>query len=117
MRYCLLHYCSEPVLLDRAAADDEAWRRRREAVENELVRGGRLEMALQLFHSTTAVVARSGARPAVIDGPHDARTEQLVAIHVIHAEDLAEAVNVADRLQQAAGFGAFEIRPARGASL
>jgi hypothetical protein len=112
-RYALLLYASEVEWQRRSEAERSALLRDQEAFAADLERGARFRAshALERTESATTIRVRGG-RPLVTDGPFAETQEQLLGLYLVEAEDLDEAMAIAERAPDAR-LGAVEIRPLR----
>jgi hypothetical protein len=108
MKYMLLIYMDE-----QAMTDDERQACYVESAElcHDLVQNGKFIAAnpLQSVATATSVRIRDNKR-TVIDGPFAETREQLGGYFLVDANDLDEAMRIADRIP-AAKKGTVEIRP------
>jgi hypothetical protein len=113
MRYALLLYASEVEWQRRSDAELSAFLRDREALATDLERRGRFRSSHALEHTASATTVRvRGGRVLVTDGPFAETKEQLLGLYLVEAEDLDEAMAIAERAPDAR-VGSVEIRPVR----
>lgn len=108
MKYMLLIYMDEQAMTDeeRSACYVESAQLCQELQENERFLGAN---PLQSVATATSVRVREGKR-TVIDGPFAETREQLGGYFLVEANDLDEAMRIAERIP-AARKGTVEIRP------
>ena len=112
MRYAILCYNDEDTVWSMSKAEDDAMMARLDAVEQRLIKQGKLGPALRLLPTTAATTLRKGADdPLVIDGPFAETKEQLLGFYVIDVANLDEALELARDLASVNPGGAYEIRP------
>ncbi len=111
MHYLLI-VCEDPVERTRLSDADQAqlaadYRHfTKSIVASGNFRGGD---ALEPATTATTIRLRRGRR-TVTDGPFAETPEQLVGYYLVEANDLDEAIGIAERVP-AARFGAVEVRP------
>src|SRR5215813_4280632 len=108
MKYMLLVYLDEQALSEAERQDCYV---KSAALARELHSGGKYLDASPLHPTSTAtsVRVREGKR-LVTDGPFAETREQLGGFYLIDANDLDEAINIAERIP-GARWGTIEIRP------
>ena len=108
MKYMLLVYLDEQVLTE---AEREQCYVKSAQLTQELTTSGHYVDASPLHPVATAtsIRVRDGKR-LVTDGPFAETREQLGGYYVIEANDLDEAIGIAERIPPAQ-FGTVEIRP------
>src|SRR5580698_3001694 len=112
MLYAILCYNDEDVIWSWSKEEDQAVMAKLAAVQEPLVKAGKLGPSLRLLPTTSATTLRkSQDPPLVIDGPFAETKEQLLGFYVIDVANLDEALNVARELAEANPGGAYEIRP------
>jgi hypothetical protein len=116
MRYMMIHYIDESILLSwDAGQDDAAWG----PLEDEALKAWDAEMisrgilvgggVLRPGSETTTVRVRGG-EVLVIDGPFAETKEQIAGYAVLECASLDEAIEVSSR-HPTAKIGTFELRP------
>jgi hypothetical protein len=78
------------------------------AVQDRLVKEGKLGVSLRLLPTTAATTLRGSV---VIDGPFAETKEQLLGFYVLDVPDLDGALEVARRLSTANPTATYEVRP------
>jgi hypothetical protein len=112
MLYAILCYNNEDVVWSQTKEEDAAVMGRLIAVQDELVKTGKMGPSLRLLPTTSAMTLRKDADPPlVIDGPFAETKEQLLGVFVIEVADLDEALEVSRRLAAVNPGGAYELRP------
>jgi hypothetical protein len=112
MLYAVLCYHSEDVVTSWSAEQEHAVMDKLAAVQEKLVKAGRLGPVARLMPTTTATTLRKDRDPPlVIDGPFAETKEQLLGFYIIDCADLAEAIATAAELARANPGGAYEMRP------
>jgi hypothetical protein len=112
MLYAILCYDSEDVVGAWTKEEDEAAMKKLAAVQDKLVRQGRLGPVARLVPTTAATTIRKGREPIVMDGPFAETKEQLLGFYVVDCASLDEAIDTARDLARASSSaGAYEIRP------
>jgi hypothetical protein len=112
MLYAVLCYHSEDVVTSRSAEQEHAVMDKLAAVQEKLVKAGRLGPVARLMPTTAATTLRKDRDPPlVIDGPFAETKEQLLGFYIIDCADLAEAIATAAELARANPGGAYELRP------
>jgi hypothetical protein len=112
MQYAILCYHDEKVTCAWTKEQDEAVMAKLGAVQEKLVRQGKLGPVARLLPTTAATTLRKDREPAiVIDGPFAETKEQLLGFYVVEAADLDEVLGITRELGQANPGGAYEIRP------
>jgi hypothetical protein len=112
MLYAVLCYHSEDVVTSWSAEQEHAVMDKLAAVQEKLVKAGRLGPVARLMPTTAATTLRKdGDPPLVIDGPFAETKEQLLGFYIIDCADLAEAIATAAELARANPGGAYELRP------
>jgi len=108
MKYMLLVYLEEKVLSESERQDCYV---KSAQLAQDLHSSGRYLDASPLhpIATATSIRLREGRR-LVTDGPFAETREQLGGYYLINAEDLDEAISIAERIP-AARFGTIEIRP------
>src|SRR5207244_1500477 len=82
------------------------------AVQEKLVKQGRLGPVARLLPTTAATTLRKDQDPPmVIDGPYAETKEQLLGFYVVDCASLEQAIETARDLGRANPGGAYEIRP------
>jgi hypothetical protein len=112
MLYAVLCYDSEVVATSWSAEQEHAVMDKLAAVQDKLVKAGRLGPVARLMPTTAATTLRKDRDPPlVIDGPFAETKEQLLGFYIIDCADLAEAITTAGELARANPGGAYELRP------
>src|SRR5882672_2523322 len=112
MLYAILCYNDEDMVWSWSKEEDQAVMARLGAVQEPLVKAGKMGPSLRLLPTTAATTLRKTQEaPLVIDGPFAETKEQLLGFYVIDVGNLDEAVAVARELAAANPGGAYEIRP------
>jgi len=112
MLYAILCYNDEDVVWSWTKEEDEAVMAKLAAVQERLIKAGKMGPSLRLLPTTAATTLRKTQEPPlVIDGPFAETKEQLLGFYVIDVADLPEAIEVARELAAANPGGAYEIRP------
>ena len=112
MLYAVLCYHSEDVVTSWSAEQEHAVMDKLAAVQEKLVKAGRLGPVARLMPTTAATTLRKDRDPPlVIDGPFADTKEQLLGFYIIDCADLAEAIATAAELARANPGGAYELRP------
>ena len=112
MLYAVLCYHSEDVVTSWSADQEQAVMAKLAAVEDKLVKAGRLGPVARLMPTTAATTLRKDRDPPlVIDGPFAETKEQLLGFFIIDCADLNDAITTASELARANPGGAYELRP------
>ena len=112
MQYALLCYNDEDVVWSWSKEQDDAVMTRLIAVQERLIKAGKMGPSLRLLPTTAATTLRKTQDPPlVIDGPFAETKEQLGGFYIIDVADLNEALDVARELAEANPGGSYEIRP------
>ena len=112
MLYTLLCYNDEDVVWSWSKEQDEAVMKRLGAVQERLVKEGKMGPSLRLLPTTAATTLRKNNEPPlVIDGPYAETKEQLLGFYIVDVPDLEGALAIARELAEANPGGAYEIRP------
>jgi hypothetical protein len=112
MLYAVLCYHSEDVVTSWSAEQEHAVMDKLAAVQEKLVKAGRLGPVARLMPTTAATTLRKDSDPPlVIDGPFAETKEQLLGFYIIDCVNLAEAIATAAELARANPGGAYELRP------
>ena len=109
MLYAIICYNNEDVCWAWSKEEDAAVMSRLGAVQERLVREGKLGPSLRLLPTTAATTLRG--QDIVIDGPFAETKEQLLGFFVIDVADLEEALAVAKELHAANPSSVYELRP------
>jgi hypothetical protein len=114
MQYAILCYHQERIVEAWSKAEEDAVMAKLGAVQDKLIRQGRLGPVARLMPTTAAVTLRKQSEPhLVVDGPFAETKEQLLGFFIIECRDLEEAVATAKELGAANPGGSYEIRPLR----
>jgi len=109
MKYMLLIYSDEKNAITPAEREDCYVQSARLA--REIHSTGHLLDASPLHPTSTATTVRiRDSRRVVTDGPFAETREQLGGYYLVNAENLDEAIRIAERIP-AAKFGTVEVRP------
>ena len=112
MLYAVLCYHSEDVVTAWSADQEQSVMGKLAAVEDGLIKAGRLGPVARLMPTTAATTLRKDSDPPlVIDGPFAETKEQLLGFFIIDCSDLNEAIATASELARANPGGAYELRP------
>jgi hypothetical protein len=112
MHYAILCYNEEDVVWSWSKEQDDAMMARLGAVQERLVREGKMGPSLRLLPTTSAATLRkSGGEPLVIDGPFAETKEQLLGFFIVEVEHLDQALEIARELAGAKTGSTYEIRP------
>jgi hypothetical protein len=112
MQYAILCYNDEDVVWSWSKEEDAAVMARLGAVQDRLIKSGKLGPSLRLLPTTSATTLRkSQDPPLVIDGPFAETKEQLLGFYVIDVADFDEALGIARELAAVNPGGAYEVRP------
>ena len=112
MYYAILCYNDEDVVWSMSKAEDDAMMARLDAVQERLVKSGKLGPALRLLPTTAATTLRKGGEaPLVIDGPFAETKEQLLGFFIVEVETLEDALAIARELAEAKTGSTYEVRP------
>lgn len=113
MRYAILCYNSEDVVMSWSREEDDATMARLAKVEEKVAAQGRLGPVARLLPTTAATTLRKGAgEPVVMDGPFAETKEQFLGFYVVDVPSLEDALDIARELSIAnPGTGSYEIRP------
>jgi hypothetical protein len=112
MLYAILCYNDEDVVWSWSKEQDAAVMAKLTAVQDGLIKAGKLGPSLRLLPTTSATTLRKSQEPPlVIDGPFAETKEQLLGFYMIDVADLEAALDVARELAAANPGGAYEIRP------
>jgi len=112
MLYALICYNDEDVVWSWTKEQDAAVMARLAAVQEPLIKAGKMGPSLRLLPTTSAMTLRKSQEPAlVVDGPFAETKEQLLGFYVIDVADLDEALDIARQLGDANPGGSYEIRP------
>ena len=113
MHYAILCYNEEDVVWSMTKADDNAMMGRLAAVQERLVKSGKLGPSLRLLPTTAAATLRHSrdGEPLVIDGPFAETKEQLLGFFIVEVGSLDEALDIARELAAAKTGSTYEVRP------
>ncbi|MDB5220672.1 MAG: YciI family protein [Myxococcaceae bacterium] len=112
MLYAILCYDSEDVVGAWSKEEDAAAMVKLDAVQQKLVKEGRLGPVARLLPTTSATTLRKGRETLVVDGPFAETKEQLLGFFVVECESLDAALQTAKELGNASSSnGCFEVRP------
>jgi len=112
MLYAILCYNDEDVVWSWSKDEDQAMMARLGAVQERLIKAGKLGPSLRLLPTTSATTLRKGRdAPLVIDGPFAETKEQLLGFFIIDVAGLDEAHDIARELAAAKTGSTYEIRP------
>lgn len=112
MLYAILCYHEEDVVWSWTKEEDQAVMARIGAVQERLIKTGKMGPSLRLLPTTSATTLRKTQEPPlVIDGPFAETKEQLLGFYMIDVAGLDEALEIARELAAANPGGAYELRP------
>ena len=113
MLYAIFCYNDESMTTSWSQAEDEACMVRLRAVQDPLVKAGKLGPVARLLPTTSATTLRKTKdEPIVVDGPFAETKEQLLGFYVVDVASLDEVLDIARGLTKAnPSGGAYEIRP------
>jgi hypothetical protein len=112
MLYAVLCYNDEDVVWSWSKNEDAAVMARLAAVQDPLIKAGKMGPSLRLLPTTSATTLRKNQEPPlVIDGPFAETKEQLLGFYVIDVANLDEALDITRALAAANSGGAYEVRP------
>jgi hypothetical protein len=111
MLYAILCYHDEDFVGSWSKEQDAAVMEKLQAVQDNLVKQGRLGPVARLLPTTAATTLRKENPPVVLDGPYAETKEQLLGFYIVDCKNLDEALDVARDLGNANPGGAYEIRP------
>lgn len=112
MQYALLCYHSEEIVGSWTKEEDDAVMVKLIAVQETLVRAGKLGPVVRLLPTTTATTLRKDSDPPlVLDGPFAETKEQLLGFYIVDVATLDDALDIARELGEANPGGSYEIRP------
>ncbi len=112
MLYAILCYNDEDAVWSWSKEEDAAVMAKLGAVQERLVKAGKMGPSLRLLPTTAATTLRKDQDPPlVIDGPFAETKEQLLGFYVIDVKDLEEALEIARDLGAVNPGGSYEIRP------
>ena len=112
MLYTILCYNDEDVVWSWSKEQDAAVMAKLGAVQEKLIKSGKMGPSLRLLPTTSATTLRKTQEPPlVIDGPFAETKEQLLGFYVIDVENLDGALEVAKELAAVNPGGSYELRP------
>jgi hypothetical protein len=112
MLYAILCYNREDEVFAWSQAEDQAVMAKLIAIQEPLVRAGKLGPSARLLPTTAATTLRKDTDPPlVLDGPFAETKEQLLGFYVLDVAGLDEALAIAKDLGAVNPGGAYEIRP------
>jgi hypothetical protein len=112
MLYAVLCYNHEETISAWTKEEDEVVMARLAAVQEKLVRNGKLGPVARLMPTTAATTLRKDQDPPlVLDGPFAETKEQLLGFYIIDVTGLEEALEIARDLGKANPGGSYELRP------
>lgn len=112
MQYAILCYHDEKVTCAWSKEHDDAVMTKLGAVQERLVKQGKLGPVARLMPTTAAMTLRKdGEPPLVLDGPFAETKEQLLGFYIVDCASMDEALEIARDLGKANPGGAYEIRP------
>jgi len=112
MQYAILCYHDEKVTCAWSKEHDDAVMAKLGAVQEKLVKQGKLGPVARLMPTTAAMTLRKdGDPPLVLDGPFAETKEQLLGFYIVDCASMEEAIGIARDLGKANPGGAYEIRP------
>lgn len=118
MLYAILCYAHEETVFAWSREEEAAVMERLHAVQEPLVRAGKLGPVGRLMPTTAATTVRKAkqadakAEPLVLDGPFAETKEVLLGFYTAELDSLDEAVAFAKELSRVnPGSSSYEIRP------
>jgi hypothetical protein len=112
MHYAILCYNEEDFVWSMSREDDAAMMARLGAVQERLVKMGKLGPSLRLMPTTAATTLRkTQGEPIVMDGPFAETKEQLLGFFIVEVADLEEALGIARELGACETGSTYEVRP------
>jgi hypothetical protein len=112
MQYAILCYNEEDVVWSMSKEQDDAMMARLSAIQERLVKTGKMGTSLRLLPTTSAATLRkTQGEPMVIDGPFAETKEQLLGFYIVDVENLEEALGIARELMDARTGSTYEVRP------
>lgn len=112
MQYAILCYHDEKVTCAWSKEHDAAVMAKLGAVQEKLVKQGKLGPVARLMPTTAAMTLRKdGDPPLVLDGPFAETKEQLLGFYIVDCASMEEALGIARELGAVNPGGAYEIRP------
>jgi hypothetical protein len=112
MLYTILCYHSEKTVRAWSKQEDDAVMAQLGAVQEKLVKAGKLGPVVRLQPTTSAITLHKDQNPPrVIDGPFAETKEQLLGFYVVDCASRDEALGIARDLGEANPGGSYEIRP------
>src|SRR5258705_1897382 len=112
MLYAVLCYHSEDVATSWSAEQEHAVMDKLAAVQDKLVKAGRLGPVARLMPTTAATTLRKDRDPPlVIDGPFAETKEQLLGFYTVECDSLEHAIATATELARTNPGGSYELRP------
>ena len=112
MLHAILCYNQEDSVWSWTPEQEAAVMSRLGAVQERLVKEGRLGPSARLMPTRHAKTLRKDREPSlVVDGPFAETKEQLLGFYVIDCENLEAALEIARELGRANPGGAYEVRP------
>jgi hypothetical protein len=112
MLYAMVCYNSEENVFSWTKEEDATVMAKLGAVQEKLVKAGKLGPALRLGPTKTARTLRKNQHPPLItDGPYAETKEALLGFYVVDCASEDEALDIARELAEANPGGAYEIRP------
>ena len=113
MRYMLLIYSKETEMAQMSQAESDRITNAHWAVMEETSKRGIFRGAEPLKPTATATTVRiQGNKPLITDGPFAETKEQLGAYFLVEAQNLDQAIAIAERIP-GARTGSIEVRPIR----
>ena len=111
MKYMMLIYDTEQSWGEMSESEQQQMLKEYGKFTEDLAAGGHLVAGSQLAPSSTAtsVRVRDGKR-LLTDGPFAETREQLGGYYVVEADNLDEAIGIAERIPSSR-FGTVEVRP------
>jgi hypothetical protein len=112
MQYAIICYNDEDVVWSWSKEEDAAVMARLGAVQERLIKAGKLGPSLRLLPTTSATTLRkSQSESLVIDGPFAETKEQLLGFFIVDVANLDEALDIAREFAAADTGSTYEIRP------
>lgn len=113
MLYAILCYAHEETVFAWSKEEEEAVMQKLYAVQEPMMKAGKLGPTGRLMPTTAATTVRKGKdEPLVIDGPFAETKEVLLGFYTVDVETLEEAVAFSKELSAVnPGSSSYEIRP------
>jgi hypothetical protein len=112
MLYTILCYNCEDEVFAWSKEQDSAVMDKLLAVQDTLLKRGKLGPVARLGPTNTARTLRKERQPFMVtDGPYAETKEQILGFYVVDCENEEEAMQIAKDLGEVNPGGAFEVRP------